>query len=134
MCWGSRDGAWLVEALAASLCSTFLLGSSSSLLSSKDGRPSLVKFPRPARAVEETPLGGAWKEGSRDRERERDIFPAPPRPVEYYEKICVSMYTSNKWEEKGRRKEQMVNVGEEVYVQSALPAWPPSLWCIDAQV
>lgn len=112
VCWGSRDGAWLVEAFAGSLCSTSFLGSSSSLLSSKDGRPSLVKFPRPARAVEERPLGGAWKEGSRERERERDIFPAPPRPVEYYEKVYVSIQAPNEWEEKGRIKERMVNVGK----------------------
>lgn len=35
---------------------------------------------------------------------------------------------------KGSEKGANGEYGEAVYVQSALPAWPPSLWCIDVQV
>ena len=62
--------------------------------------------------MEERALGGAWELGSRERERERDIFPAPPRPVEYYERVYVSIHTPNEWEEKGRRKGRMANMGK----------------------
>ena len=69
---------------AVSLCSMVFLSASSSLPSSKDGRPSLET----PRAMEGRVLGWVWREGSRERERERerDILPAPPRPVEYYKK------------------------------------------------
>ena len=62
--------------------------------------------------MEERPLDGAWKEGSQEREWERDIFPAPPQLVEYYKRVYVSIHTPNEWEEKGQRKGRMVNVGK----------------------
>jgi hypothetical protein len=123
-----RDG--FTTHWGASLCSPRPLSSSSSLLSSKDGRMS-------PRVVEERPLGGGWREGSRERERERDIFPAPPRPVDTYEKV-TSVHTRrmNGKKRVGERSEWRMwgNIGEKGNVRSALPSWPPCLWCIDAQV